>query len=100
MYVINIFNYTCKHKNLSTLSSDKRASQTGMHSKETTFYRTDITLQLLMFVTALKEGQIFIIFFLSIFFSCCPRNFKLGQTECAPIRKALTHLPISQLFLT
>ncbi len=35
--------------------------------KETTLERADFTLQLLMFVTAEREGQIFLIFFLSIF---------------------------------
>ena len=35
--------------------------------KETKLERADFTLQLLMFVTAEKEGQMFIIFFLSIF---------------------------------
>ena len=35
--------------------------------KETTFERADFALQLLVFVTAEKEGQMFIIFFLSIF---------------------------------
>ena len=40
-----------------------------MHTKETIFQRADFAFQLLMFVTAEKEGQMFIIFFLSIFFS-------------------------------
>ena len=37
------------------------------NSKETTLERADFTLQLLIFVTAEKEGQMFIIFFLPIF---------------------------------
>ena len=37
------------------------------YSKETTLERADFTLQLLMFVTAEKEGQMFLIFFLSSF---------------------------------
>ena len=45
--------------------------------KETT--RADFALELLMFVTSEKEGQMFIIFFFSPFFaSCCPRGFKQG----------------------
>ena len=36
-------------------------------TKETAVERADFALQLLMFVTAEKEGQMFIIFFLSIF---------------------------------
>ena len=36
-------------------------------NKETTLERADFTLQLLLFVTAEKEGQMFIIFFLSSF---------------------------------
>ena len=35
--------------------------------KETTLARADLTLQLSMFVTAEKEGEMFIIFFLSSF---------------------------------
>ena len=46
--------------------------------KETTLERADFTLQLLMFVTAEKEGQMFTIFFHPIFVSCCPRGFKQG----------------------
>ena len=38
-----------------------------MFAKETTLERADFTLQLSMFVTAEKEGKIFMIFFLSIF---------------------------------
>ena len=40
-----------------------------MQPKETTLERADFTLQLLMFVTGDKEGQMFIIFFLPIFLS-------------------------------
>ena len=48
----------------------------GCFTKETTLERADFTLQLLMFVTAEKERQLFIIFILySVFVSCCPRNF-------------------------
>ena len=36
-------------------------------AKETKLERADFTRQLLMFVTAEKEGQMFIIFFLFIF---------------------------------
>ena len=36
-------------------------------NKETTLERADFTLQLLMIVTAVKEGQMFIIFSLSSF---------------------------------
>ena len=36
-------------------------------TKETTFESADFALQLLMFVTAEKEGQMFIIFYLPIF---------------------------------
>ena len=49
-----------------------------VEGKETTFYRDDFALQLLMFVTAEKEGQLFLNFFLSFFVSCCPRGFKQG----------------------
>ena len=38
-----------------------------MGAKEPTLERADFTLQLLMFVIVEKEGQMFIIFFLSIF---------------------------------
>ena len=51
--------------NLSTENWNLEASST--HTKETTLERADFTLQLLMFVTAEKEGQMIIIFFLSIF---------------------------------
>ena len=36
--------------------------------KETTLERADFTLQLLMFISAEKEGQMFIVFFLSSFY--------------------------------
>ena len=39
----------------------------AMRTKETTLERADFTLQMLMFVTAEKEGQMFIIIFLPIF---------------------------------
>ena len=39
------------------------------YTKETTLERAAFALQLLIFVTAEKEGQMFIIIFLSIFFS-------------------------------
>ena len=45
------------------------------HSKETTLERADFTLQLLMFVTAEKEGQMFIIVFLSIFCQLLSQRF-------------------------
>ena len=53
-------------------SSRVFTSQSGGHDpnvllKETTLERADFTLQLLMFVTAEKEWQMFIIFFLSSF---------------------------------
>ena len=38
-----------------------------MYTKETTLERADFTLQLLMFVTAKKEREMFTIFFLSSF---------------------------------
>ena len=41
----------------------------------------------------------FIICFLSIFVRCCPRNFKLGQTECAQTPKVLAYQPRSPFFL-
>ena len=68
-------------------------------TKETVLERADFTLQLLMFVTAEKERRMFIIFFLSIFVSCCPRGFQLGYAEHVRIMQALTSLPRSQLFL-
>ena len=52
-----------------------------------------------MFVTAEKEGQMFIISYLSIFFvSCCPYGFKLGQAERVQTMKAQTNRPRRQLF--
>ena len=51
-----------------------------------------------MFVTAEKEGQMFIIFFLYIFVSCCPRGFKQGKAERVQAMKAQTNRPRSQLF--
>ena len=39
----------------------------ALEFKETTFQRADFALQLLMFVTEEKEGEMFIFFFLSIF---------------------------------
>ena len=71
-------------------------------SKETTLERPDFTLQLLMFVTAEKEREMFSIFFLLPFLSavsCCPRDFKLEQAELAQTMKAQTNRPGSQLFL-
>ena len=69
-------------------------------SKETTLERADFTLQLLMFVTAEKEGQMFIIFFFfSFFVSYCPHGFKLVQAECVQTMKAQTGRPRRQLFL-
>ena len=71
------------------------------HNKETTLERADFTLKLLMFVTAEKEGRMFVLFFLSIFchVSFCPRNFKLGQAERVQTMKAKTNWPRKQLFL-
>ena len=68
-------------------------------TKETALERADFTLHLLMFVTAEKERTMFIISFFPVFVSCCPRNFKLGQAECAQTTKAQTNRPRSQLFL-
>ena len=51
-----------------------------------------------MFVTAEKKGQMFIIFFLSIFVSCCPRSFKQGYAERVQAMKAQTNRLRSQLF--
>ena len=45
----------------------KRSVGSSASSKETTLERDDFNLQLLMFVTAEKEREMFIIFFLSIF---------------------------------
>ena len=67
--------------------------------RETTLERADFTLQLLLFVTMDKERRMFIIFFLSSFFSCCPRDFKLEQAECVQTMKAQTNRPRRQLFL-
>ena len=50
--------------------------------KETTLERADFTIQRFMCVTEEKEKTMFIIFFLTHFFSCCPRGFKLGQAKC------------------
>ena len=47
-----------------------------------------------MFVTAEKEEQEFIIFFLSIY---CHRGFKQGQTERVQAMKAQTNRPRGQL---
>ena len=62
----------CNRKNDGTLKIEISVQCTKAvlpfgHIKETTLERADFTLQLLMFVTAEKEGQMFIIFFLSIF---------------------------------
>ena len=45
----------------------EKLSRSDEEPKETTLERADFILQLLMFVTAEKEGQLFIIFFLSSF---------------------------------
>ena len=51
-----------------------------------------------MLVTAEKETIVYN--FLSLqFVSCCPRNFKQGQAECAQAMKAQTNQPRRQLFL-
>ena len=52
-----------------------------------------------MFVTAEKEGQFLIIFFLSIFVSYGHRDIKPGQAERVQAMKAQTNRPRSQLFL-
>ena len=52
-----------------------------------------------MFVTSEKKRELFIIFLLFILVSCCPHDFKLGQTECVQTMKAQTNLPRRQLFL-
>ena len=44
-------------------------------AKETTLERADFAIQLLMFVTAEKEGQMFIIFFLSTFYQVLSPQF-------------------------
>ena len=49
-----------------------------VNPKETTLERADFPLQLLMFVTAEKEREMFIILFISIF---CTHNLKLRQAE-------------------
>ena len=56
-------NQTISWKNLRSRYEIKEKADT----KETTLERADFTLQLLMFVTAEKQGQMFIFFFLSIF---------------------------------
>ena len=57
-----------------------------MAAKETTLERAVFALQLLMF-------------FLSIFVSCCPRCFKLGQAECVQTMEAQSNQSRRQLFL-
>ena len=56
---------------LATLNAGPIISVPGfspiLESKEATLERADLTLQLLMFVTAEKERKLFIIFFLSSF---------------------------------
>ena len=52
-----------------------------------------------MFVTAEKEREIFIIFFLFSFCQLLSRNFKLGQAERVQTMKDQTNQPRSQLFL-
>ena len=53
--------------NLVSLVRQKYRQVGMVLTKETILERADFALQLLMFVTAEKEGQMFIIFFLSIF---------------------------------
>ena len=63
---------SCQSPDLGALKlwkgfSGTRNSGGGWKRKETTLERDDFTVQLLMFVTAEKEGRMFIIFFLSSF---------------------------------
>ena len=81
------------------MSAELLAEPCSYLIKETTSERADFTLQLLMFVSAEKDGRMFIIIFLSSFFSCCPGNFKLGKDECVQTMKAQTNPPRRQLFL-
>ena len=67
-----------------------------LQAKEATLESTDLTLQLLMFVTTEKDWAIYLFFFLSIFCQLC---FKLGQAECVQTMKAQTKRPKSQLFI-
>ena len=55
-----------------------RVSRAVQCIKETTLERADLTIQLLMFVTAEKEREIFLIFFHSSFCQLLSLNFKLG----------------------
>ena len=55
--------------NLGGLGLQRGVTFDIITNKETTLERADFTLQLLMFVTADKEGQLFIIILLS---SLCP----------------------------
>ena len=59
--------------------------------KETTLERADFTLQLLIFITAEKERELFIIFFLSSFCQLLSPLFEA--------RTAQTNRPRMQLFL-
>ena len=52
--------------------------------KETTLERADFPLKLLMFVTAEKEGQMFIIFFLSIFCQLLSPRFSARTGRARP----------------
>ena len=67
--------------------------------KEITLERADFTLQLLMFATAGKEGQMFIIFFLSSFCQLLSVSAVLSKDERVHTKKVLTKQPRSQLFL-
>ena len=79
--------------------------------KETAFERADFTFQLLMFVNAEKEGQMFIIFILSIFCQLFPpvlskdiqsssRQWKLRPTglEVTSFQFSLFNPPVKELF--
>ena len=52
--------------------------------KETTFQRDDFAVQLLMFVTEEKEGQMFIIFLFSIFCQLLSPRFKARIGRARP----------------
>ena len=57
--------------------------------KETSLERADFTLQLLMVDTEKGKGNMFTIFFSSIFGSYCPRrHFRQGHAKRVQTRKA------------
>ena len=61
----------------------KDQTERMLQAKETTLERADFALQLFMFVTAEKEGQMLIFFFLSSFCQLLSPRFKarIGQAR-------------------